>query len=197
MKIITGVAVGVGFGAATSLVNALSSAYSALGTPIAGTLWAGAAKVLSLLMDAGWAWAALAVATGWRARTWARGALVGALALISATAAYYVTDAFARDEPLAWYESDLALWWAASVLFGTVLGVVGAVIRRPGPIGLLAALTVPVGAAVQMILMPPRPHMTLTPGIVLAEAMVWTAAAIGAGWAVYRFRTARQATRTS
>ncbi|WP_051774609.1 hypothetical protein [Streptomyces sp. NRRL S-237] len=196
MKIITGVAVGAGFGAATSLMNAISSPYSALGTPLAGTVWAGAAKVLSLLMDSGWAWAALAVATGWLARTWARGALVGALALIAATAAYYVMDAFARDEPLAWYESDLALWWAASVLFGTALGVVGAAIRRPGAIGLLAALTVPVGAAVQMILMPPRPHMTLTPGILLAEVVVWTGAVVGAGWAVHRFRAARDTAGT-
>ncbi|MEU7729629.1 hypothetical protein AB0B78_30990 [Streptomyces sp. NPDC040724] len=191
--IITSVVVGTGFGAATSLVNALSSPYSELGAPIVGTVWAGASKVLSLLMDAGWSWAALAVATGWLARTWVRGALAGATALIAATAAYYVMDAFARQEPLAGYESDLVVWWTASVLFGSVLGVVGASIRRPGPVGLLAALTVPVGAALQMVLMPPRPHMTMTPAIVLAEVLVWTAAAIGAGWAVHRFRTAGHA----
>ncbi|WP_404952691.1 hypothetical protein [Streptomyces sp. 147326] len=187
--IITSLVVGAGFGAATSLVNALSSPYSALGAPIVGTVWAGGAKVLSLLMDAGWSWAALAVATGRLARTWARGALLGALALIAATAAYYVADAFARQEPLAGYESDLVVWWTASVLFGSVLGVVGAAIRRPGLVGLLAALTVPVGAALQMILMPPRPHLTLTPGIILAEVIVWTAAAICTGWAVHRYRT--------
>ncbi len=197
MKIITGVAIGAGFGASTSLVNALSSPYSPLGTPISGTVWAGAAKVLSLLMDAGWAWAALAVATGWLARTWARGASAGALALIAATTAYYAMDAFSRDEPLAWYGSELVLWWAASVVFGTMLGVVGSAVRRPGPVGLLAALTVPVGAAAQMILMPPRPHLTLTPGIVMAEVIVWTAAAVGAGWAVYRFRAEKRAAGTA
>ncbi|MEJ8646313.1 hypothetical protein WKI68_43790 [Streptomyces sp. MS1.HAVA.3] len=132
MKIITGVAIGAAFGAATSLANALSSPYSPLGAPITGTVWAGAAKVLSLLMDSGWAWAALAVAAGWLARTWARGIPAGALALMAATAAYYVMDASVRDEPLAWYESELVLWWAASVLFGTALGAVGAAIRRPG-----------------------------------------------------------------
>ncbi|MGW6982457.1 hypothetical protein ACWGE1_23960 [Streptomyces sp. NPDC054932] len=197
MKIINGVVVGVGFGASTSLVNALSSPYSALGAPITGTVWGGAAKVLSLLLDSGWAWAALAVAMGWLARRWARGALAGASALIAATAAYYVMDAFVLDEPLAAFRSDLVLWWTASVLFGTVLGVVGAAIRRPGPIGLLAALTVPVGAALQMILLPPSPHMTSTPGTILAEVIVWTAAATGAGWAVHRFRTARQEARTA
>ncbi|MFI1279252.1 MULTISPECIES: hypothetical protein [unclassified Streptomyces] len=193
MKIIIGVAIGALFGVATSLVNTLSSPYLPLGASITGTVLAGAAKVLSLLMDSGWAWAALAVATGWLARTWARGALTGALALIAATAAYYVMDSSIRGEPLAWYESELTLWWAASVLFGTALGAVGAAIRRPGTAGLLAALTVPVGAAAQMLLMPPRPHMTLTPGIILAEVIVWTGAALGAGWAVYRFRAERRA----
>ncbi|MFD1932117.1 hypothetical protein ACFSKW_11590, partial [Nonomuraea mangrovi] len=56
---------GIAFGAGTSLVNALSSPYSLLGAPLDGTLWGGAAKVLSLLVDSGWAWAALAVGVGW------------------------------------------------------------------------------------------------------------------------------------
>lgn len=68
-----GVAIGAGFGAATSLVNALSSPYTHIGAPITGSLWGGAAKVLSLLMDAGWAWAALAVVVGWLVGTPVRG----------------------------------------------------------------------------------------------------------------------------
>ncbi|MEU8779625.1 hypothetical protein [Streptomyces sp. NPDC048606] len=195
MKIIPVLAVGAAFGAVTSLVNALSSPFSSLGAPLVGTVPGGAAKVLSLLLDAGWTWAALAVAVGVTARTWGRGAAAGALGLMAATAAYYVTDSFARGEPLAGYGPDLILWWVASVLFGSVLGVVGAAVRRPGVIGLLAALTVPVGAAAQMLLMPPRPHMTLTPGIIAAEALVWTAAAAGAVWAVHRFRSERRAPR--
>jgi hypothetical protein len=94
MKImLCGLASGAGFGAATSLVNALSSPYSPLGAPLTGTVWGGAAKVLSLLMDAGWAWAALAVAMGWLAGAWVRGAVVGALALMAATVAYVWTAA--------------------------------------------------------------------------------------------------------
>jgi hypothetical protein len=76
--------------------------------------------------------------------------------------------------------------------FGSVLGVVGAAIRRPGLLGLLAALTVPLGAAAQMILMPPRPHATMTPSIVLAEVIVWTASVLGVGWAFYRFWATRR-----
>ncbi|MFF8913539.1 hypothetical protein ACF08M_09500 [Streptomyces sp. NPDC015032] len=188
-----GVLVGLGFGAATSLVNALSSPYAELGAPLVGTVWAGAAKVLSLLMDAGWAWAALPVALGRLAGTRVRGASVGALALIAATGAYYVTDAFAQDEPLALYTTEMVRWWAASVLFGPVLGVVGTAIGRPGLIGLLAASTVPVGAAVQMAVLPSRPHLASTPASVVAEVIVWTAAALGIGWAVHRFWTVRRA----
>ncbi|OAH10857.1 hypothetical protein [Streptomyces jeddahensis] len=194
MKIMVGgLTAGVGFGAVTSLVNALSSPYVELGMPLAGTVWAKAAKVLSLLMDAGWSWAALAVGMGWLAGTRARGALGGALALIAASVAYYVTDAFVLGAPLALFATETVKWSAAGLLFGLVLGVVGAAIRRPGLIGLLAALTVPVGAAVQMVVMPPRPHLTLTPAIVVAEVIVWTAAVLGAGWAFYRFWAARRA----
>ncbi|MFB9572418.1 hypothetical protein [Streptomyces yanii] len=189
MKIMMGgLAAGVGFGAATSLINALSSPYAELGAPLTGTVWASAAKVLSLLMDAGWSWAALAVAMGWLAGTRALGALVGALALIAATGAYYVTDAFVWEA-----ETDLVRWWVVGLPFGLVLGVVGATIRQPGLTGLLAALTVPVGAALQMVVLPPRPHLTLTPAIVLAEVIVWTASALGAGWAVHRFWAAKRA----
>ncbi|MFJ5224755.1 hypothetical protein [Streptomyces sp. NPDC088400] len=189
MKImLLGLVAGVGFGAATSLANALSSPYGGLGAPLVGTVWGGGAKVLSLLMDAGWSWAALAVAVGWLAGTGIRGALAGALTLTGATVAYYVTDAFVWDAG-----GGMAVWLVVGLPFGLVLGAVGAAIRRPGLIGLLAALTVPVGAAVQMVVMPPRPHLTLTPAIVLAEVIVWTAAVLGACWGVYRFRAERRA----
>ncbi|MFF1418452.1 hypothetical protein [Streptomyces sp. NPDC058280] len=182
-----GLAAGIGFGAVTSLVNALSSPYAELGMSLTGTVWAKAAKVLSLLMDAGWSWAALAVAMGWLAGTWVRGALAGALALVAATMAYYATDAF-----ISGAGTDIVSWLLAGLPFGLILGVVGAAIRRPGPVGLLAALTVPVGAAVQMVVLPPRPHLTVTPAIILAEVTVWTTAALGAGWAVHRFWAERR-----
>lgn len=189
MKIMVGCLVaGTGFGAVTSLANSVSSPYLKLGESLTGTVWAKTAKVLSLLLAAGWSWAALAVAMGWLAGTWGRGALVGALALVAATAAYYATDTFVSGAG----GLDM-VWLVAGLPLGLVLGGVGAAIRRPGWSGLLAALTVPVGAAVQMIVLPPRPHLTLTPAIVLAEVIVWTAAALGACWAVHRFRADRRA----
>ncbi|MCX5107228.1 DUF6518 family protein [Streptomyces sp. NBC_00378] len=144
--------------------------------------------MLNLLVDAGWSWAALAVAMGWLAGTWVRGALVGALALVAATVAYYVTDSFVSGA-----DTDMVSWLVVGVPFGLVLGVVGAANRQPGSVGLLAALVVPVGAAVQMVVLPPRPHLTFTPAIVLAEVIVRTAAVLGAGCAGCRFRAERQA----
>ncbi|MET9429930.1 MULTISPECIES: hypothetical protein [unclassified Streptomyces] len=45
-----------------------------------------------------------------------------------------------------------------------------------------------------MILLPPRPGLTLSVQIMVAEAIVWTAAAAGAAWAVHGFLSARRAT---
>ncbi|MER5989284.1 hypothetical protein [Streptomyces sp. NPDC001787] len=86
----------------------------------------------------------------------------------------------------------MVTWLLVGLPFGLVLGGVGAAIRRPGVVGLLAALTVPVGAVVQMVVLPPRPHLTATPAVVLAEVIVWTDAVAGAGWAVHRFWAGRR-----
>ncbi|MFJ4845636.1 MULTISPECIES: hypothetical protein [unclassified Streptomyces] len=183
-----GLGAGAGFGAATSLVNALSSPYSDIGAPITGTVWADAAKVLSLLMDAGWAWAALAVLVGAMARTPLQGTLVGAVSLVAATGAYYATDSLVADAG-----GGLVVWCVAALLFGSVLGAVGASTRRRGVAGLAAALTVPVGAALQMVVLPPGPALLpLSPPAVLAQTIVWVAAALGAAWALHRYWTERR-----
>ncbi|MFI8185661.1 hypothetical protein OG539_03665 [Actinacidiphila glaucinigra] len=190
MKIMGGLAAGAVFGVFTSLANALSSPYTALGAPITGTPWGATAKVLSLLLDAGWSWAALAVVAGLLAGTPPLGALAGPLALIAATATYYAADHLVVNAG-----SDGLIWAVFAVFFGPLLGMTGAAVRRPGPTGLLAALTVPVGAAVQMAVLPPRPHLTITPAIAVAEAVVWTASAAGAAWALHRFLAERRAVR--
>ncbi|MFE3455561.1 hypothetical protein ACFXJ8_42275 [Nonomuraea sp. NPDC059194] len=186
-RIVGAVLLGVAFGAGTSLVNALSSPYSPLGAPLDGTVWGGAAQVLSLLVDSGWAWAALAVGVGWLVGGLVGAGVAGVAALMAATAAYYAMDALLRDEPLSWFWPETVLWWGASVVFGSVLGAVGAAIRHPGMIGLLAGLTVPVGAAVQMVVLPPAPGLTATSTTVWAQALVWAGALLGAALMVARF----------
>ena len=95
---------GAGFGAATSLVNDLSSPYGELGGRLgrAGWPWVTeVAEVGSLLLDVGWAWAAVAVAAGWLvgAGEIGRGAAAGAVSLMAATAAYFVMDSLLREDP--------------------------------------------------------------------------------------------------
>lgn len=97
-----GLAIGVVFGTATALVNALSSPYSEIGMPLTGTVVGRTAKVLSLLLDAGWSWAALAVLAGRPAGSLVRGAIAGALSLVGATVAYYVTDSASRMPVRTW-----------------------------------------------------------------------------------------------
>lgn len=175
------------YGAATSLINDVSSPYGVIGGQIAGTRWQWAVEVTSKLVGVGWAWAALAVAVGWMAGASARrAAIAGVLALLAATTTYYGMDSILREEPFAGYWGEMLFFWMMSVVSGPALGVVGASIRRPGVIGLLAGLTVPVGATVEMIWLEPDPLVS-DPALELARVIVWVAAAMGAGAFIARF----------
>jgi len=147
----------------------------------------------SLLVNAGWAWAGVAVAAGWLVGTAARGAAAGVLALFAMTTAYYGMDSILHHVPFGsdWYE--MLVWWMASVVFGSVLGVVGASIRRPGVVGLLAALTVPVGAAVEMLLLPREGGAfgVVNPVYDWLRPVVWAAAAATTAVLVVRFLASR------
>jgi hypothetical protein len=139
---------GAGFGAATSFVNDVVSPFDQ------GDV-ATAVRALSLVIDSGWAWASLAFVAGWLAAEPRRGAIAGTFALAAATVAYFVVDSILRDEPLDWYLPELGRWLTATVVFGPALGYVGGRARKPDLIGLLARLTIPVGAATQLVVMPP------------------------------------------
>lgn len=173
---------GAGFGAATSLINDLSSSYGKLGNGLAGTRWtwvSDVAEVGSLLLDVGWAWAAVAVAAGWLGGAGAigRGAVTGMVSLMAATAAYFVMDSLLREESVTGYLGEARYWWLASLTLGPLLGAVGASLVRFGVIGLLAGLIVPVGALVQTLFLQPdlasssRPKGVWALGIVSAAAI--------------------------
>lgn len=186
-------ALGAGFGALTSLINDVSSPYRPIGSRVvnAGGTWvAKVAEVASLLLDIGWAWAGVAVAVGWLAGTRLRGSIAGVLALLAATTAYYCVDGLLLREPLAWHGPEIVLWWLASVVFGSALGVVGASIRQPGVVGLLAALTVPAGAIVQLIFLPPWGVLVYTAAI-WAQVIMWAGALVCIGIIVTRYLAAR------
>jgi hypothetical protein len=108
--------------------------------------------------------------------------------LIAATTVYYGVDSVIQDGSLAWSWPELLRWWLASVVCGSVLGTVGAYDRRPGVLGLLTGLTIPIGATVQMVVDPPGPGGQIaTPAESWARLIVLTAAAVGAAAVIARF----------
>lgn len=168
---------GASFGMLTSLVNSLSSDYDVLGKWLrAGdwTAWAGGPmQVLSLILDSGWAWASLAVLAGLFARARLLAAIGGLLVLAAATTTYFCMDSVLRSESLASYGTEIVVWWIGSVLLGPLLGMIGAHAGTSGATGLLAKLTVPVGAITQMILIPPGwGGIEVKPSAVVARVLV-------------------------
>jgi hypothetical protein len=161
---IAGVALGAAVGLASSLTNASTLP---------------AARFAGYVLNAGWMWAAVAVAAGWFVGTRGRGACAGVLALFTTTTAYYGMDSVLRGESLSLYWGEMRGWWVVSVLFGSLLGVVGASIRRPGPTGRLAGLVVPVGAAVEMVWIPRwGGAIDLDPVLQWVRIAVWIAAGV-------------------
>ena len=188
---------GAGFGAATSLINDLSSAYGKLGNRLVGTTWtwvSDVAEVGSLLLDVGWAWAAVAVAAGWLggagAIRW--GAMAGTVSLMAATAAYFVMDSLLREEAVTGYLGEARYWWLASLTLGPLLGAVGASLARFGVTGLLAGLIVPVRALVQTLFLRPELASSSHPEEVWALGIVSAAAIACVSLVVARFALQRR-----
>ncbi len=122
--------------------------------------WSQAAEFVSLILDSGWAWAAMAVAVGWLVSRGVRpivgvfvGALAGCVALLAATVVYDRLEALFQDGTGGGWR--LQHWLVLGVVLGLPLGAVGATIRRPGPVGVLAGLVVPIGAALNVVVLPP------------------------------------------
>ena len=141
------------------------------------------AEFVSLILDSGWAWAGLAVLAGWLLGPGRRplaGALAGCLSLVVATAAFYGVD-YLCTAGGDWV--GVQFWWARALVLGPVLGAVGTLIRRPGLTGLIAALVVPVGAILNLIVLPlPGESRMATPVLVT----VVVAATLGAALAIAR-----------
>ncbi|WP_112731320.1 hypothetical protein [Micromonospora noduli] len=181
--VVVGPAAGVALGAVDSIVNHVPVLLGEVGTARAERGgWSQAAEFASLILDAGWAWAAMAVLAGWLvsrsvrlAAGILRGALAGGCTLIFATSAYYGVDVIFDGD--IWWGGTTQYWLSVSVCLGPLLGAVGALIQRSGPAGTLAVLLVPAGAALQMVLLPPPPESAMAWPVRLS---VWAAAAVAA-----------------
>ncbi|WP_432513382.1 hypothetical protein [Kineococcus sp. SYSU DK001] len=108
-----------------------------------------------LVLNAGFAWAGLAVLAGALLRTPARAAVGGWLSGTAGLACFYVVDAAVRDVPLTASAARFPFWAAAALVCCPLLGLVGTRVRGAGIDGLLARLVVPVGALAEVLLHPP------------------------------------------
>lgn len=150
---------GLAFGALTASVNALSGSHPVL-------------KPLSQVLGSGWAWAGIGVLAG--ALLVTRPSRAAVLTLLSAVIGYYLVDlwrgvyvALDPSDPLynvdpahagtvtlwASLAGDLMRWGVAAVLLGPLLGLVGVATRRSDWLGLCCRLAIPLGAAVEMLVM--------------------------------------------
>jgi hypothetical protein len=194
-------ATGAALGAGASVVNNVPLLLGEVGKARADRSgWSQTAEFASLILDSGWAWAATAVAVGWlvtrgiRPMVGAiRGALAGCVALLAATVVYNGVDLlFTGDFGWSWV---VRFWLVASLVLGLPLGAVGATMRRPGPAGVLAALVVPVGAGLNMVVLPPPKESPVAELVLLT---VWCAAVTATVMVVVRVvRVRRRGNRGS
>ncbi|GDY33337.1 hypothetical protein GTS_49700 [Gandjariella thermophila] len=114
------------------------------------------------------------------------GALMGCVALLVATFTFYGINLLLKG---SFWWGQVYFWWARSLALGAPLGAVGATIRRPGLGGVLAALVVPVGAALNVIVLPPPADSLMAKPVLLT---VWGAATTAAVLIVARAIRARR-----
>jgi hypothetical protein len=207
VRVVSGVlismVVGAAYGATTSFVNNVPGLLGEVGqshnedSPVT---WA--AIFISLILDSGWAWAALAFFLGWLWGSQARllaaatvGAIVGAAGLVAATVTYYSADMLFG---IGAYWQMVSYWLIRAVAFGLLLGIAGAMARRPQMLGLFAALTVPTGMAMNMVLFPLESGL---PGessaAKWAQCTVWVLVVAGAAFVTLRFARFQQPRRSA
>lgn len=167
---------GVVFGAVATLFNVPPDDY---------VLDSSAGRVASLVVNAGAAWAGMAVLGGWVLGSVRHGLLGGPLALVPAVAAYYLLGAVVGSENRDGSADLITFFGLLALVTGPALGAVGGLVRRGGPLGLAAALVVPLGVCVELVWrstsvgLPPDPARPVADRILLALAGAGAAAALG------------------
>lgn len=170
-RVVTAIAVGVALGAAASISNRFESP-------------------ATFLLNAGWAWAALPVAVGWIVGFVKLAVFAAPLAGFSAVLAYYLSDSILGGTPLSFYATDIVVWLIAFAVIGSAMGFVGVRARRPGLVGSLAALIVPLGASIEMIWLPRWPAFAERSwSLGAAQVIVWVGSAVVFIVVIWRLRT--------
>ncbi|MCU7722792.1 hypothetical protein ODJ79_03615 [Actinoplanes sp. KI2] len=186
-------AIGAAFGAVTAVVDNIPRMQGVIGqahSDDGAVTWT--AIYFSKHLDTGWSWAALGFLLGLLSGAGARPARAATLgAVASAVGLVFATVGFYGVEPLVGTSHDrgfIIYWLMGSVVCGLPLGVLGATARRRSVLGLIAALTIPVGAATQMVVFPLWLGL---PGEssadAWAQATVWVGAIMGAAFVVVRY----------
>lgn len=124
-------------------------------------------------------------------RTPGRGAVAGLLGLDCAVAAYYAYGRISGDRAdvgLGGLTGVIRVWAIAAVFAGPILGGVGALIRRAGVPGLVAALVVPAGTIAEMLLVQhlDRGTFVIDPWLAWTQLGLILAACAGAALALRR-----------
>lgn len=143
-RLLTVAALAIALGAASFLVNVSTPAQQAGGAEVLRAV----RLLLSRLLNSGTVWAGAAILAGCVARRPVRAAAAGIWAPLLALVVHYALAALTGWVPgLSW--RDNLSWFAAAAVLGAPLGLIGALSRRPGTTGLLAALVVPAGAVLE------------------------------------------------
>ncbi len=173
------VGLGISLGVATAWFDARAGGLEQDG------LW----RAASMVLNSGSVWAALAVVSGWLIGRPFAGAVAGTAALVAAVAGYYAFGVLAGDRTyvgFAGVSGAVRVWALLAVVVGPILGLAGALVRRPGVVGLVALLVVPIGIVVEMLGLRRLTGETFAvdPALAWAQAVMVAAAVLGAGSAL-------------
>lgn len=105
-------------------------------------------RTLSLLLNAGTAWAGISVLAGWLVRGRLAASLAGLLAGPSALVVHYGLGELTGAMPAGSFASN-GSWFVIAAVTGAPLGLLGATARAVSVGGLLAGLVVPAGAVLE------------------------------------------------
>jgi Family of unknown function (DUF6518) len=140
------VGLGIALGVATAWVDVRAGGLEQ------NDLW----RAASMLLNAGSTWATLAIVSGWLIGRPVPGAIAGVVALGAAVGGYYMFGLLAGDRTqvgLDGLSGAIRLWVVMAIVAGPVLGLIGALIRRPGRVGSTSTIVIPVGVFVEMVVL--------------------------------------------